>query len=232
MRIHIESLTINLPGVDSQKSNGINVSSVDELLPTLQRIIRGAAPLDEFADAFDDDAADATSAVPTLEERIDALKAVEEAHYVETDDEYRNMMETAEYGVDSLPDALPPTQENALQAQLASGKVALEGFIADWLVNYGAPTDADGLPLFDQPDRKKMCQVVLAKYGKNMLSYIASCGGLRKAIHSVLPHGSVPEGVGSKDFADEVAGNVVQIASIVSPPLADTIEYTYEDSRG
>ena len=128
-------------------------------------------------------------------------------------------------------------QEELMQV----GKGSLQTLVEAWADGFGAPLDEKGHSTVEQPDRAKLLQAVMAKSGRSVMAYIEHCGagnaeqrGLRTAIRSVFPSESavLPEGIDYDAFIDEIAGNIVQLASIYVPPLADTIEYTHADSRG
>ena len=137
---------------------------------------------------------------------------------------------------------LTGNENEILHADLMNtGRNALQNLVESWAYGFGTPLDADGNTTIVQPDRAKLLQKTMAISGRSVMAYIEHCGkanpeqrGLRAAVRSVFPPTSatLPVGINYEQLTDEIAGNIVQLASIYVPPLADTIEYTYADSRG
>jgi len=133
-------------------------------------------------------------------------------------------------------------EQAALHDELLNvGKGSLQTLVEAWADGFCAPLDEKGHSTVEQPNRAQILQKIMAKSGRSIMAYIEHCGtgnaeqrGLRAAVRSVLPPSSVilPDGLTHDQFTDEIAGNIVQLASIYVPPLADTIEYTHVDSRG
>lgn len=144
-------------------------------------------------------------------------------------------------------DGLPDYMDEAYIAALNTGRDALHAMLLEWLVGFNCGVDDANLPLVEQPDRMKLIERVMAVSGASIFAYIDHLGreagrkhfppdpctrGLRAAIRSVTTEDMVPDGEDFAVFTDALAGNIVQLASISAPLLAETIEYTYEDARG
>jgi hypothetical protein len=134
--------------------------------------------------------------------------------------------------VEAVPDnGSDPVQEKLLQQTLLTGRSALATMMEEWIVGFGCPLDEKGKATVEQPDRLKLLQRSMGTNGRAIMAYIDNQGGLRKAIRSVVPDAMLPD-VDYQTYTTELAGNIVQLASITVPPLADTMDYTHADSQG
>ena len=113
----------------------------------------------------------------------------------------------------------------------ALGAERFAEFIAAWSVGFDAPLDDLGTPTVAQPNRRKLLKLTMAQHGRSIFAFIGTCGDLRAAIRSVIPEHAAPDGHDYEGYTDAIAGNVVQLASLDCPPLANTIKYTAADDR-
>jgi hypothetical protein len=125
-----------------------------------------------------------------------------------------------------------PVAPEDYAARLVTGSHALSAMVEAWLVGWNCPRDAQGKPTVAQPDRRKLLGAAMAANGKAIFAYIAEHGGLRHAVALSTPEDAAPADVPFRSFCDDIAGNIAQLASIDSPPLAECIEYFQEDTRG
>lgn len=178
---------------------------------------------------------------PFLQNFAEAIQrqTVDPTEYEEDDVDWSDEAYVRDESAEAKSASAPvDSSQEAYSEQLQAGSTAMQNFVDAWIVGFGCPVDDEGTPEVEQPDRLKLVQKWMATDGKAILAYIASQGGLRAAVRSVISLDKAPDDVmwktpeGYQAYCDEVAGNIVQIASIVTPVLADTIEYTHEDSRG
>ena len=131
---------------------------------------------------------------------------------------------------DDTPDYMrdvPPVTAPSVE----DGTVRFAEFVAAWSVGFGAPLDGEGGPTVVQPNRRRLMKLTMAQHGRAIFAFIGQCGDLRAAIRSVMPEHAAPEGHTYAEYTDALAGNIVQIASLDCPPLANTIKYTAADDR-
>jgi hypothetical protein len=123
--------------------------------------------------------------------------------------------------------APPPSLADAVYQQrlVTDGAQAFRGMVEAWLSGFG---DAQ----HPQPDRAAIVRAVQAADGPAVLAFVKAEHGLTQAVLAVgepLPsHASQQDNKAHTRRAREVAMNIAQVASIVFPHLADTLEITPE----
>lgn len=162
-----------------------------------------------------------------------------------TSHEDASTMETLDLDGGAQP-ALPPsiatlaeerTHSRVMEAQerfdqrILDGEAALTDLLRSWMINYGVEQKEGEAPV-DQPPRVQILQRLSATKNTATMAFIASRRGLRAAVYyCLLKLALINADEAGKKLADDVAGNIVQIASVNGLPIAETIEYTPEDNR-
>ena len=116
------------------------------------------------------------------------------------------------------------------QEMLQEGAHAFGNFVLEWSIGFGAPLDENGKPTVEQPDRQRLLNALMAQSGRAVITYIRSCGGLARAVRSILlPDGGTPD---QEKWATDLVGNMVQVSSVSNPFLAETWElYDHDPNR-
>ena len=115
------------------------------------------------------------------------------------------------------------------QEAVQEGAHAFGTFVLEWAVGFGCPLDDEGQPTVAQPDRPRLLNSLMANHGHSVLTYIRACGGLDRAVRSILsPDGS--DAVREQQ-ATALVGNMVQVSSLTNPFLSETWEL-YDNDPG
>ena len=132
---------------------------------------------------------------------------------------------------DYMRDVAPAAPSVPAGPSAEEGAVRFAEFVGAWAVGFDAPLDEDGEPTVVQPNRRKLMKLTMSQHGRAIFAFIEQCGDLRAAIRSVVPQQAAPVGHAYDEYTDAIAGNIVQLASLDCPPLANTIKYTAADDR-
>lgn len=233
MKITIESLSIEVNDALAAAAFGavfgavtrsnaasavMDVSDYDEPVEGYESYDYGEdADVDEDEDVDDDDA---------VVVRVQRRRPAGPDDRVAPDQDYVAPVPEHIAGISERP------EPDDAERDVTVGRDALAELVRVWATGYAAPVNEDGSSTVPQPDRMKAMQASMAAYGNAVFRFINHQGDLRAAVAAVFDESQLPEGRESREYTDDIAGNMVQIASIVTPPLAETIRYTHIDSRG
>jgi hypothetical protein len=110
---------------------------------------------------------------------------------------------------DEKPQAVPVDQ-----VKIQQGKELFTNFVKMWLVNF----DGEG----PQPDRAEATRKLGITYdGPKVRAYVASVGGLTKAVREVI----ISDHSEDFDMIRKLAENITQVSSILFPQLTPFLEY-------
>ena len=141
-------------------------------------------------------------------------------------------VEVEQYNKDPLSSAVPPMEGVGGGIVTAPGfdfdKVELNpeaweffrGVVQEWAVGFDAPLGEDGKPSVPQPDRKKLLESIGAgRWPIFILKWLAHHKCLQEAVYQALVEKDA-------DLADAIAMNMVQIAHVSFPDIADFYDHS------